>query len=94
MKLDLPNPVEQKLRERAQALGMEVREYALHLLLMGLDITLRIERPGSLPSTERSLNDILAPVHEDVRESGLSDDELDQLGRELIDEVRQRRLSP
>ena len=71
----LPPDTESALRERAKANGEDVASYAAHLLQQAL----------CTPSVE----ELLAPFREQVEKSGISDEELDQLGDELRRDARQ-----
>jgi hypothetical protein len=63
------------LRERAQANGQDAGAYAARLIQEAL--------------CAPSVDDLLAPFHKQIDESGASDEELDRLGEELRDEVWQ-----
>lgn len=71
----LPPDTESALRERAKANGEDVASYAAYLLKQAL----------CTPSVE----ELLAPFREQVEKSGISDEELDQLGDELRRDARQ-----
>jgi len=69
--------VESKLRQRAEAFGRDVAQYAADLISQGL--------------TAPTFDEILDPVRQDFARSGMTPDEIDSLGRELIDKVRSSR---
>lgn len=83
VQVSLPPNTEELLRERAKANGQDVSSYAARLLHEVL-VT---------PSVE----ELLAPFREQVEASGMTDAQLELLGKELQREVRQekqaRRLS-
>jgi hypothetical protein len=71
--LAIPNvPPDQmkKLIEKANESGKTPEEYALELIVSGLDST------GGM-----TFDQILAPFRREVKESGISDEDLDQLFR-------------
>jgi hypothetical protein len=73
IRIPLPANVEAKLRERATESGEDVSAYAARLLQDALNAP--------------SVNELLAQFRKQVEESGVTDQELDQLGEELRDEV-------
>jgi hypothetical protein len=77
LQIPLPPDAEEALRERARAKGQDVGSYAARLIQEAL----------SAPSVE----ELLAPFRRQVEESGLTDEELNQLGEELRDEVWRER---
>ncbi|HWL93076.1 MAG TPA: hypothetical protein VNT79_06050 [Phycisphaerae bacterium] len=66
--------VEEKLRERAVALGRDISQYAADLIRQGV----------SAPT----FDEILAPVRQDFVDSGMTSNEIDEFGRDLIAKVR------
>lgn len=68
---------EATLRERAKANGEDVSSYAARLLQEAL--------------CAPSVDELLAPFRRQVEESGITDEELDQLGEELRLDVRQEK---
>lgn len=74
LQIPLAPDTEQTLRERARANGEEVATFAARLLQEAL----------SAPSVD----ELLAPFRKQVEESGITDEELDQLGEELRRDVR------
>jgi hypothetical protein len=77
LQIPLPHDAEETLRERAKANGEDVASYAARLLTEAL----------STPSVD----ELLAPFRKQVEESGITDEQLDQLGEELRREVRQEK---
>jgi hypothetical protein len=75
LQIPLPPDTEETLRERAKANGQDVASYAARLIQESL----------SAPSVD----ELLAPFRKQVEESGITDDQLDQLGEVLRDEVWQ-----
>jgi hypothetical protein len=74
LQIPLSPDTEETLRDRAKANGQDVSSYAARLLQEAL----------STPSVD----DLLAPFRKQVEESGITDEELHQLGEELRREVR------
>lgn len=71
--------IEAKLRERARAFGRNVAEYAADLIRQGV----------STPT----IDEILDPVREDFARSGMTDDEIMELGRRELDALRAEKHS-
>ncbi len=74
----LPETVIQGVSERARAVGTTAEEYVRYL----------IEEDLSSPSL--NLRVLFAPVREQIKESGTSDDELTELLEEAREEVFQK----
>lgn len=72
--LFLPPEIEIKLKERARTFGREVDQYAADLIRQGV--------------TSPTFDELLAPVHRDFAKSGMTPDETDAFGRELILKIR------
>ncbi len=66
--------VEAKLRERAQAFGRDVAQYAADLISQGV--------------TAPTFDELLGPVRQDFAQSGMTPDEIDAFGRDLINKAR------
>jgi len=79
MTLNIPvSPeTEAKLRERAAALGKDLVQYAASLIEQGV--------------TAPTFDELLAPVRSDFAASGMSSDEIDRFGQDLIANVRRER---
>ena len=75
LQIPLPPDTEEALRERAKASGEDVSSYAVRLLQEALGAP--------------SVDELLAPFRKRVEESGMTDEQLNQLGEELRREVRQ-----
>ena len=75
LQIPLPPDTEEALRERAKASGEDVSSYAARLLQEALGAP--------------SVDELLAPFRKRVEESGMTDEQLNQLGEELRREVRQ-----
>ena len=75
LQIPLPPDTEQVLRERAKASGEDVPSYAARLLQEAL--------------VAPSVDELLAPFRKQVEDSGMTDEQLNQLGEELRREVRQ-----
>src|SRR5438046_772999 len=74
--ISLPPETEEALRAQAAATGKEIDAFIVEA----------VEARLSLGQT--SLRSILAPVHDDFRQSGMSDAELDALLKGALDESR------
>lgn len=75
LQIVLPADTENVLRERARANGEDASAYAARLIKDAL----------STPSVD----ELLAPFRKQVEQSGITDEQLDQLGETLRDEVWQ-----
>jgi len=74
--ISIPSDMQDKLRQRAMDSGQDVTEHVEKL----------IERDLSPPG---SLRDTYAPVRQQIKESGVSDDELDTLLEDAREEAYQ-----
>lgn len=79
---------ERKLAERAAQAGKDLAGYVLRLIERDIEAP---PRDVSTPDAKRTFAEILAPIHEDFRESGMSGDELDALLEDSLSEVRSER---
>lgn len=78
LQIHLSPELEAKLRKLAEAAGKDIEAFALEAVEKGL-------------SEPESLAEILAPVHKAVKESGMSDEEVDALLEGAIAESRRER---
>ena len=78
--IDLSPDEERQLHERASRLGQDLIGY-LHQLI-------RADLEAAPRSRGRTFAEILAPVHEDFRKSGMTEDELDALLKAALDASR------
>ena len=81
--IDLSPDEERRLQERATQLGQDLTGYVRRLIHEDLK--------GPSPKSGRTFAEILAPVHEDFRKSGMTEDELDTLLEEALKESRAAR---
>jgi hypothetical protein len=81
--LQLPPETEKQLHERAAQAGSSVEGLVLKLIEESLGVN---GEPASQAGT--SFAEILAPLHQEVAESGMTEKELDELVHESIEEVR------
>ena len=81
--IDLSPDEERRLQERAAQLGQDLPTYLRRLIREDLD--------AALPARGRTFAEILAPVHEDFRKSGMTEGELDALLEEALSESRAER---
>ena len=78
LQIDLSPEIEARLRERAAAAGKDAATFALEA----------VEEKLRGPQT---LAEILAPVHKEFRESGMSEEELHALSQRALAESRSQR---
>lgn len=79
--IDLPASVEEKLRAHAAATGKKIETVVVEAV------------EAKLTLSKISLREILAPIHDDFKKSGMSEQELDHLIQESIAETRAARHS-
>jgi len=77
--IDLPFETAEKLRFRVTDRGRNVTEFVLQAI------------EEKLQATEQTFAEIVAPIHEGFRESGMSDQELDEFLEQALAEVRAER---
>ncbi len=77
--IELPPETAEKLRFRVTAKGRDVTDFVLQAI------------EEKLQAIEPSFAEIVAPIHEGFRESGMSDQELDELLEQALTEVRAER---
>jgi hypothetical protein len=75
--IPLTPEIEAKLRERAASFGKDLVQYAAVLIEQGV--------------TAPTFEEILGPVRHDFAASGMSPDDIDAFGRDLIAKVRRER---
>jgi hypothetical protein len=76
---------ERVLRERARTNGRELPEYVQQVLEEHIR---SIPRPETLPKT---FDQILAPIREGWQQSGMTEEEIDDLFQQELQEVRRER---
>ncbi len=79
--ITLPPATEERLRAQAKATGKEISTLVVEAVEARLSLA------------QLSLRDILSPVHDDFRHSGLTDSEVDELLDDAVDEARSERRS-
>jgi hypothetical protein len=85
LKIELRPDEERELRELARASGRDLSEYVHRVLAEQI-------RFGRGPRTAaKSFDEVLAPVREGWRQSGMTEDEITALFEETRDEVRRER---
>ena len=77
--IPIPPEIEKRLRERAATLGRDMVALAAMLIERGI--------------TAPTFDEILDPVRNDFLQSGLTPDQIDDFGRDLITKVRSERRS-
>lgn len=83
--VDLSPEIEAKIKTQAEKGGVKFEDYIKSLLEEG---TIRREKLDFL--SEKSFDEILAPVRQGFQESGLTEDELTTLFEEAREEVYQQ----
>jgi hypothetical protein len=78
----LPPEMEKKLRACAAASGQDIASYALRA------IEEKLQAPASAP-----IDEILAPLRQEFRDSGMSDEQLHELLVQARDDVRREKRS-
>ena len=84
--IDLPSEVESKIKTQASNDGVKVEDYVKTLIKEASDRRERIEK-----NSEKSFDEILAPVRKGFRESGTSEDEILEFFEEVREEVWQEK---
>ncbi len=84
--VDLSPEIEAKIKTQAEKGGVKFEDYVKSLLE---EASIRREKLAAL--SEKSFDEILAPVRKGFQESGLSEDELTELFEEVRGEVYQER---
>ena len=77
--IELPEPVERRLAERAAKAGKTVELLARELIEQAV--------PPADPPKEKTLREIMAPFAQEFAESGMTDEEFDALIEEARNEV-------
>jgi hypothetical protein len=78
--IDLSPDEERRLHERAAQLGQDLTSYLHRLIQEDLEAV--------QPARGRTFAEVLAPIHEDFRKSGMNEEELDTLLEEALGESR------
>jgi predicted DNA-binding protein len=92
--LHLPPETERKLQEWAARTGQTVEGYVQDLVervVRGTNGAAQATETAASRAGEKTLAEILAPIHEDFRKSGLTEAELDALLKECREEVWQEK---
>jgi hypothetical protein len=77
MMISIPDQVADKLRQRASASGQPVGDYTARIVQQA------VQGP--------TLEELLAPVQADFARSGMTETQLLDLGRDLLDKVRSKK---
>lgn len=72
--IDLPSDVEDKIKTQALQDGVKLEDYVKSLIKEASDKRERIDK-----GSEKSFDEILAPIRKGFQESGMSEDELLEL---------------
>lgn len=97
--LQFPPETEQRLREHAAQSGQSVEGFIRQLVERAVigeqgSSSSPPTTPMAGPSADTTLDAILAPIRQGFRESGLTEEELEQLFQEAREEVWQQRQKP
>ncbi len=84
--IDLPSEVETKIKAQASNDGVKVEDYVKTLIKEASDRREQIEK-----NSEKSFDEILAPVRKGFWESGMSEDEILEFFEEVREEVWQEK---
>jgi hypothetical protein len=85
IKIELEPDEERALRERARTSGRDLSDYVHQVLAEHL-------RSGrGLETASKTFDEVLAPIREGWRQSGMTEDEITALFEETRDEVRKER---
>ncbi len=84
--IDLPSEVESKIKTQASNDGVKVEDYVKTLIKEASDRRERIEK-----NSEKSFQEILAPIQKGFQESGMSEDEILEFFEEVREEVWQEK---
>jgi hypothetical protein len=95
--IHLAPETEKKLQELAARAGQSLERYVEHLAEK--EVRAANGRPGTpqpsaevaIPLAAMTFDQILAPVRKEFEESGMTEEEIDRLLRESLDEVRAAR---
>jgi len=95
--ISLPPETEEKLRARAAQIGQSLDRYVQELLereVLGSNGRQTPPPPSpdsGAPHAGMTFDEILAPIRKEFEQSGMSEEELDRLLQESLDEVRSER---
>lgn len=87
--IDLPAEVEGKIKARALNDGLKIEVYIEQLIKEAVERRERIEK-----ESEKSFREILAPIHNQFEQSGMSEEELTEFLEELREEVWREKQRP
>lgn len=85
----IPDDLLKLLDERVRQAGIDRTEYILKLLQRDLLSTPPQSHRDARPDADMTLAELLLPVHQQVKESGITEEELDDLFEEIREEVWQ-----
>jgi len=83
----IPDHLLKLLDERVQQAGIDRAEYILKLLQRDLLSTPPQSHENARPDADITLTELLSPVHQQVKESGITEEELDDLFEEIREDV-------
>lgn len=84
--IDLPLEVEEKIKTQASDDGLKIEDYVKTLIKDASDRRERIEK-----ISEKSFDEILAPIQKGFQKSGMSEEELLDFFEEVREEVWQEK---
>lgn len=83
----IPDDLLKLLDERVRQVGSSRTEYILKLLQKDLLLTPPRSHRNACPHADMTFAELLLPVHQQVEESGITGEELDDLFEEIREEV-------
>jgi len=87
----VPDDLLKLLDERVRQSGSDRTEYILKLLQRDLLETSPQSHEDARPHADMTFEELLSPVHQQVKESGMTGEELDDLFEEIREEVWQEK---
>lgn len=87
----IPDELLELLDQRVSQAGTDRAKYILTLLRKDLLGTSLLSHRDTVPHGGMTFEEILAPVHRQVEESGITEEELEQLFEEAREEVWQKK---
>lgn len=82
--INLPAETEEKIKSQALHDGVRVEDYVKSLIKEATDQRERIEK-----ESEKSFREILAPIHKEFEESGMSEEEITEMFEKAREEIWQ-----
>jgi len=87
----IPDDLLKLLDERVRQAGGDRTEYILKLIQKDLLETPSQSHEDARPHADMTFEELLSPIHKQVKESGITEEELDDLFEEIREEVWQEK---